>query len=95
MAATAAKMPSDRMAATADLTLQFIWTFQSRGTGRRAKTTSVRMATLELKKAANLRLAGAMHDPGTELSQVRASGRHWKKTVTGRVSYGRLTRCQE
>lgn len=76
------------MAATADFTLQFICTFQRIGTGSRAKTTSVRMATLELKKAANLRFADGMHFPTTEESQVKARGWHWKKTVTARVSQG-------
>jgi hypothetical protein len=82
MAEAAAKTPSDRMPATAALTFQFICTFQRMGTGRRAKTTSVRAATLELKNAANLRCDGGMHVPSTDESQVKASGRHWKKTVT-------------
>jgi hypothetical protein len=87
MAATAAKMPSDRIAATADLTFQFICTFHKIGTGRSAKRISVRRATLELKKAANLRFDGGIHVPSTEASQVKARGRHWKKTVTALVSF--------
>ena len=92
MAETAAKMPSDRVAVTADLTFQFICTFHSSGTGRRAKIMSVRAATLELKNAANLRCDGGMQVPSTDVSQVRARGRHWKKTVTvQRVSLGSFT----
>jgi hypothetical protein len=45
----AAKTPRDNMPATADLTFQFICTFQRMGSGSRAKATSVRTATLELK----------------------------------------------
>ncbi len=83
------------MAATTDFTLQFICTFQRIGTGNRAKTTSVRMATLELKKAANLRFAGGMHFPGTDESQIKARGWHWKKTVTALVSQGAFTHFEQ
>ena len=77
------KIPSDKIAAIADLTLQFIWTSQSMGMGSKAKMTSVRTATLELKKAANLRcVAGMQTPPSIVESQINARGRHWKKTVT-------------
>jgi len=78
--------PNERIVPTAVLTFQFICTFHSIGTGSRAKTTSVRTETLELKNAANLRCDGGMHVPVAVPPQVKARGLHWKKTVTARVS---------
>lgn len=71
---SAYKIPRERIPPTAILTFQFIWTFQSIGTGSRAKTTSVRTETLELKKAANFRCAGGMHVPVGVPPQVKARG---------------------
>ena len=68
------KTPSDRIAPKAILIRQFICTFHSMGIGSSAKTTSVRTATLELKKAANLRLAGSMHFPSVTPPHVKARG---------------------